>query len=221
MSIRVRGDSEVLHDVLDTLASDIRLDASRIEVEVAGGVVSLKGTIPSLWQKKTAWEVIDRLKGVLSVANELKVVSEKPQRDEQIREDVLRALAGDIWVDEGRIDVKVDEGTVFLTGTVEAYTEKTYAEDDAWSVPGVCEVTNDLAIVPRLPREDEDIAVDIRAELFRNIRVDPEKIFVQVFEGKVTLRGSVQTVAQKWLADDVAWWTAGVRDVNNELYVLA
>lgn len=220
MAIGVRKDAAIRHDVADALHSDIRLDATRAEVVVHNGVVTLRGTVPTLWQKKTAWEISNRIKGVLGIINELQVEPETRSADEQIKEDVERALARDIWVDENNVEVQVDEGKVFLSGVVEAFTEKSYAEDDAWSVPGVVDVIDDIAIIPSGERSDEEIVRDIEDSLVKNIRIDPAKIQVLVQKGVVTLRGAVSTIAQKWLVDDVAWWTAGVCQVVNELHVV-
>lgn len=220
MSIGMRSDTEIRHDVIDALKSDIRVDATEINIEVTAGIVTLKGRIPSLWQKRTAWEITNRIKGVISIVNELHVKPERVRNDEQIREDVLRALNRDIWVDESKINVIAEEGKVTLMGIVDSYTEKSYAEDDAWSVAGVIEVDNQMVIEPKVGRTDEDIATDVRDDLIRNIRIDPTKISIHVTAGVVYLRGSVSTVAQKWLADDVAWWTPGVKDVQNELHVV-
>ncbi len=60
---------------------------------------------------------------------------------------------------------------------------------------------------------------DVRNELLRNIRIDPAKINIQAQNGSIYLRGSVATIAQKWLAEDLAWWIAGVREVVSELRV--
>ena len=215
-----RADVDVSRDVVDALTSDIRVDAGNIDVDVIGGVVYLRGSVPSYYEKRIATEIANRIKGVVDVVNELRVAPVTPRTDADIQADVRAALARDVWVDENKIAVYVSGGVVYLSGTVDSYTEKSYAESDAWSVSGVIDVVNNIVIRPVPTRGDEEIADEVRTDLARNIRIDPTKISVDVRNGVVYLRGTVATIEQKWLADEVAWWTAGVRDVMNELQVV-
>ncbi|MBI2942462.1 MAG: BON domain-containing protein [Chloroflexi bacterium] len=214
-----RADADIRQDVLEALTCDIRVDASNVDAEVVGGVVHLRGTVPSYFEKRTAADIVNRIKGVVDVVNELRVQPVTPRRDEDITIDVRAALKRDVWVDEDKVEVKTVGGVVYLSGTVESYTEKSYAEADAWSVVGVIDVVNNIVIAPKPTRTDEEIAAEVRNDLARNIRIDPTRIQVSVMNGTVYLRGTVSTIEQKWLADEVAWWTAGVRNVVNELQV--
>jgi osmotically-inducible protein OsmY len=214
-----RTDLEVRRDVSDVLASDIRVDAQHLDVEVVDGIVYVRGAVPSLYEKRIATEITNRIKGVIDVVNELRVASPSPRHDHEIGTDLRAALRRDCWVDETRIEPTVQDGKVHLTGVVSSYAEKSYAETDAWSVPGVTDVANDLEIQSRESRSDEEIAEHIRADLGHNIRIDPAAVIVSVESGVVTLRGTVAAIEQKWLSDEIAWWTAGVRDVVNELRV--
>jgi osmotically-inducible protein OsmY len=64
-----------------------------------------------------------------------------------LRRDIVNALGWDSWVDGNTINVEVVEGVVTLTGTVKTSTEKRAAGDDAWDIPGVLDVQNQLQIV--------------------------------------------------------------------------
>lgn len=71
----------------------------------------------------------------------------RPTRtDEEIERDILDSLFWDAWVDSRRVNVEVEDGVVTLTGTVRTPTEKRAAEDDAWDIPGVIDVRNELEI---------------------------------------------------------------------------
>jgi len=216
----IRGDVDVRRDVLDALRNDVRIDAANVTVDVVGGVVYLRGTVPSYYQKQTATEDANRIKGVVDVVNELRVAPVTPRTDQEITNDVRAALIRDIRVDETRINVNTINGVVYLSGTVNSYGDKFYADNDAWTVPGVIDVVNNIVVQPVLARTDQDIADDVRRALIRDARVDASRISVDVQNGVVYLRGSVPTVEQKWQASDDAWWTTGVRDVVNELAVI-
>ena len=68
-------EDDKIHDlVMVRLAGDqIVGGAGRIEVSVQGGTVTLKGKVESDKQKSRAEHLAHRVKGVKSVANELKV----------------------------------------------------------------------------------------------------------------------------------------------------
>lgn len=84
--------------------------------------------------------------------------------DEEITEMIYDALDADPMVPyDADIDVDVKDGEVTLTGTVPNKRVKYAAGDDAWWVPGVVDVNNNLQIAPRrrarsAPPESEETA---------------------------------------------------------------
>ncbi len=75
------------------------------------------------------------------------------RRDERILEDVCDRLCDDARVDASEIDVRVADGEVILSGTVEDRWQKRLAERVAESVWGVRDVHNQLRIA-RAPSGD-------------------------------------------------------------------
>jgi osmotically-inducible protein OsmY len=68
-------------------------------------------------------------------------------------------------------------------------------------------------------RTDHEIATEIEREIERQLTLDSRRIRISVSGGVVRLRGSVDTVEQKWLAEEIVWQIPGTRDVVNELVV--
>ena len=68
--------------------------------------------------------------------------------DEDIKRSVEDSLFWDTWVDSSKVKVEVENGVVTLTGTVRSIVEKRAAGDDAWDVPGVIDVVNEICIQP-------------------------------------------------------------------------
>jgi osmotically-inducible protein OsmY len=66
--------------------------------------------------------------------------------DERMKLAVITALHWDLAVPRNRVQVSVDRGQVTLTGRVARDYEKTRAEADALTVPGVAGVTNSIAL---------------------------------------------------------------------------
>jgi hypothetical protein len=68
-----RSDARVLEDVCEQLRDDDLLDAGDIEVQAAGGVVTLTGSVGSREARWHAEEVAADARGVVDVVNRLKV----------------------------------------------------------------------------------------------------------------------------------------------------
>lgn len=68
-------------------------------------------------------------------------------------------------------------------------------------------------------RSDERIREDVNEELWQSGEIDATDISVQVTNGVVTLDGEVETREQKSLAEDIAEFAPGVREVHNNLHV--
>ncbi len=63
-------------------------------------------------------------------------------QSEDVRLSVLNALYWDLAVPRDRLNVDVEDGWVTVSGMVDLPYQKTCAESDARSVPGVVGVTN-------------------------------------------------------------------------------
>ncbi|HYD99085.1 MAG TPA: BON domain-containing protein [Alphaproteobacteria bacterium] len=69
----VRSDARILEDVNDRLYDDPLLDASDLEVAVAGGEVTLTGHVASRIDKRRAEDLADDVSGVKHVQNNLRI----------------------------------------------------------------------------------------------------------------------------------------------------
>lgn len=145
------------------------------------------------------------------------------RNDAEVRQDVLEALTRDARVDARQIAVEVAGQVVTLRGSVGSNYAKRAATDLARQIKGVRDVRNELGVTnpePPPSRADAEIAREVQADLARHLR-GQHRIQVDVRGGTVYLVGAVASLDQKWLAEEVAWWTAGVRDVVNELQVIS
>jgi hypothetical protein len=68
-----RSDERIRDDVADRLTDDDRVDASDVEISVAGGIVTLAGTVDSRETKRRAEDIAASVSGVHDVDNHLRV----------------------------------------------------------------------------------------------------------------------------------------------------
>jgi osmotically-inducible protein OsmY len=134
--------------VMTALADNSLLHADEIVAEVRDGNVVLRGTAGTPIQRAEAARTARAVPGVRSVDDQLEVrPTLSHRRDEADTEAaVLDALIADDELPAGGIDVKVDEHTVTLTGTVERPDLRDRAESVARGVGGVEHVHNELRV---------------------------------------------------------------------------
>ncbi len=140
--------------------------------------------------------------------------------DREVQRDVLEELAWDTRVLATDVGVEVHGGVVTLTGEVRSWANKIAAEEAAHRVSGVLDVANDI-YVKLLAEEltDTEIATAVRNALKWDVFVPDERVQSTVLDGVVTLKGCVETYAQREDAERAVKNLAGVRAVFNEIAV--
>jgi osmotically-inducible protein OsmY len=139
--------------------------------------------------------------------------------DEEIRENVKKALELASDIEDKDIVVIVNDGIVILKGSVPSYWQKSRIEHIIAGITGVFEINDILTIVPTKSFIDKEIAGDIISALERNYSVDAEKIDVLVEDGIVTLSGDVNDWRAYDAAMNTASFTAGIIDIVDHLEI--
>lgn len=137
---------------------------------------------------------------------------------EQLKNDVEQELRWDPSVRAEQIGVSVKNGVVELDGHVGTYYEKWAAERDALRVANVKSVASEIKVdLSSMPsRTDEDIARTATTHLEWNSLV-PDTVKLQVTDGWVTLKGTVEWRYQKEEAERGVRPLLGVKGVVNEI----
>lgn len=216
------SDTEIKSNVVAELIWDDRIDASKIDIEVDNGVVTLHGEVPSMVTKRIVEEDTFQVMGVLQVINELDVAYLEEQEvpsDKEIAKRVENMFLWDVDLNSYKLDIGVSNGYVNISGIVDALWKKIYAENLAMNIAGVVDVTNKIAIVPTEGIVDSEIAQNIEDSLERRFAVDVDNVDVKVEDGKVTLSGRVDDWGAWRAAMDSAIYTTGTIDVIDDLEV--
>jgi hyperosmotically inducible periplasmic protein len=234
------GDPDTSRKVKTALGLSKRLARFDITVNTSDGVATLTGQVPSEDTKSLAGEIARDTAGVKDVRNEIAVdPSAQPSsesvhvEDLEIRVAILEALTRSRELGGKSIDVKVENRSVTLSGSVETPTQRSGAEQIARAVDGVAGVTNDLAVTnPQAasepptanalpPDSNADLAKRVEFEMYRTNAFNTLTMQVRAEDGAVMLAGTVRSRAEQLLAERVAQSVTGVKKVTNELKVAA
>ncbi len=141
----LRSDTDLAHQVVNTLEWDIEVPRDQIKAKVEDGWVTLEGEVEWQFQRNAPERAVRYLSGVRGVSNLLKVKAHASTYD--VTQHITAALTRSAEADAKKIKVTTSGGKVTLTGNVRTWPERFDAQRAAWSALGVSEVDNFLAVV--------------------------------------------------------------------------
>jgi osmotically-inducible protein OsmY len=123
--------------------------------------------------------------------------------------------------DSIEIAVAADGGLVTLRGTVENFSQRRAASQDANKTDGVDEVDDQLKVnlAGSDRREDDEIRGVALQALIWDTEVPSDAVDIKVHEGRITLKGEVSSQYQSDAAYDDVASLYGVYGVTNEIKV--
>lgn len=169
--VATRTSDEIKQDVVAAFTRDPFVERFEITTSVYNGEVYLYGDIDSYYEKEHAEDLAITVNGVTGVHNYLDVSYDYPsyldydyydwdptlydydydyettrtKPDKDINDDIVSQLWWSPWVDENEVTVTVDNGTATLTRTVDTWTERSKASENAIE-GGAVKVINKLDV---------------------------------------------------------------------------
>jgi osmotically-inducible protein OsmY len=215
----MKTDAQLQEDVIAELQWEPAVDATRIGVEVNGGIVTLTGHVTNYSDKWHAEHAAQRVYGVKALVVEIDVtLAGSPLRNDgdlaRSAKDALRWATDAL---EDTVQIKVEEGNITLSGAVEWEYQRRDAAEAIRNLIGVKSVANMVTI--KSNASTRVVKADIDAALKRRATRDSKNIKVSVEGGEVTLSGSVHSWIERELANNSAWGAPGVRNVVDHMTI--
>lgn len=215
----MKTDRQLKHDIEAELEWDPAIQAPHVGVAVDGGVVVISGHFGSHAQRHAVERAVQRVAGVRAIAVEADVKLEPQHQcsDAEIAAAIETAFHWHAQIPSDRVRVRVEKGHVTLSGEVDWEYQRHNAELVVRSLSGVVQVVNKIALRER--RAPEYVAQRIEDALARYAQREAGRVQVQVQGATATLRGKVNSWAERETIQTAAWSAPGISRVVNELEV--
>jgi osmotically-inducible protein OsmY len=217
----MKTDAQLKQDILAELDWDPVVQATDVGVIVHEGVVTLTGHLASHAEKHAIERAVQRVSGVRALAIELEV---RPgpsfaRDDADIATAAEHALEWSVLVPNGCVQAIVENGHVTLNGEVEWDYQRRAAERALCDLHGVVGISNRIKVEPNVRVSTGEVEKSIHDALERQADRAARHVQVSVDGQRVTLRGTVHSLAERKAAQGAAASAAGVAAVVNELTV--
>lgn len=150
------ADLEIKTIIADALLKNTELRDQRIEAQVSKRAVTLSGTVETATQKQAAEQTAWQVAGVQGVNNNLTVTGTQQATPETADEKLARRVEFELYstkaVSLKTAQIRSQNGTVTLTGSVPSRAEKLLAEKIAERVEGVRKIVNKLTTAEDVER---------------------------------------------------------------------
>lgn len=215
----MKTDMEIKGDVTGELMWDPAIDAANIGVAVKDGIVTLSGTVDTYMKKHAVERAARRVGGVRGIAVDLEVrlVPGHARTDSEIAQAAAHALLWHSLVPNEAVRVEVEDGWVTLNGEVDWAYQSASAEQAVRPLVGVKGVQNQIGLRQRV--NPSELRNDLSAAFSRHATREARDLGIEVDGGVVTLRGTVDSLAEHDAAIGTAKSARGVTRVVDRVQV--
>ncbi|WP_405572623.1 BON domain-containing protein [Winogradskyella sp. Asnod2-B02-A] len=213
----MKTDLEIKNNVLEELEWQPILKDAQLGVEVVDGITTLTGTVSNLAEKIAAENAVKSVKGVKAIVEKLNVKNDKNVTDKDVAKRIIDDLEWNASVEQEDINVKVEDGYVYLSGKVKWAYQKNEAEKSLEYIEGIKSITNDISVTEKTI--SNNVTHQINKAFKRSANIDAHNVSVIVEGNTATLQGTVKSIKEKDDALRAAYLADGITDVKNELKV--
>jgi hyperosmotically inducible protein len=195
----VTTDADMKAAVMKQISS-LDYGGQRPTVAVTGGVISLSGTVYSLWLKEETINRALKVPGRTELQSNLTIP--RAESDEKLAAEVVKRITGyDRFTVYDDFQGRVKNGVVFISGAVTEEKKLTDVVERVAKVRGVQAIDNKVTVLPA-NRNDDALRVAIVNAIYRNPEFENYSmanppIHVIVNNGYVILTGIVRSDIEK------------------------
>lgn len=239
--MKMQPPESIIKQIEAALERDIRINThvSQISITVMDDQITLTGEVPDIASKRAAIDAAIRaLDGSRIVADRLRIKTDNPRQDLDLKQHAARALLNEPVFSEYTLRAKAAEqtetlrdrgtenkvillgiqnGSITLSGLVESLTHGRLAEVLMWWTEGCQYVDNQLQVQPPEQDNDYEITDAIRTVLEKDPLVHAGQLSVGTAGGVVVLHGSIASREEKQVAIKDVWCVPGVSDVVDRI----
>lgn len=215
----MKTNEELQKKVIEAFNWEPLLSSAEIGVLVIDGIVTLTGSVNSYVKKEEAEKAAKNVLGVKAVVEKIEVVLNDRihKSDVEIAQEIINTFKWHWDIPNERVLVKVENGWVYLSGSLEWNYQKEAAKKAVRVLIGVKGIVNNIMIISL--SKDRINKKDIEDAIERNRIIGNTAITVEVLDNAVTLKGNVESWFEKNEASRIAWKAPGVLEVKNNLQV--
>jgi osmotically-inducible protein OsmY len=216
----MKNNQELQTDVQNAIKWQPLLHAAEIGVTVNDGVVTLTGTVDNYSKKMEAENAAKNVAGVNAVVEKIEVDfknSWDKKNDNDIAKEILNAFKCNWQIPNDKIQVKVENGWIVLSGELNWNYQKEEAKNTIKNLEGIVGVSNNITIKAESLDAMEKQAIE--HHLQRSWALNANDIKVKVNGTNVTLEGTVGSLFEKEEAARITWKTPGIWNLDNNLQV--
>jgi Predicted periplasmic or secreted lipoprotein len=183
------------------------------------GTVSIRGEVDALYDKLNIYQIVSRIPGVKKIIDNV-YVNTPIVPDDMIKTNIRRTIQDNsVILEPDKITVNVNDGMIFLRGTVSNYTEKIMATTISSWQDGVKGVENEINVLPSQEAKSDENIKSILNEIIQNHFPFIDNFSITVINGNVTLEGNAQTLWEKNHLKEEFLQVLGVKSVVENLEV--
>lgn len=184
------------------------------------GMVSIDGMVNTLFDKLRIGELIAQVDGVRGINNNIMVDVEQIP-DAEIKDNIENEFQlNNVILEPEKIIVKVDHGTVSISGTVSYFREKLMAQSIASWQEGVIDLKSDIKVLPYKNAVSDDNLKSLIGDIINKHFSLEKNIAFNVENGIVVISGSATSLYAKDHIQEEIMHLLGVKNVINSLGLL-
>ena len=210
------NNSKLKEEVTDHIG---RYYLEQFDVSANDGVVTINGQVNSLNDKYRIFDIVSRIPGVKDI-KDMVVVNAADVPDQIIKQSTEETIHDATSIMEpDRIKVSVDNGIIFLNGTISYYREKKAAESIATWQKGAEGVVDNLKVLShKADVSDANLRIILNEIITKEFPL-AKNVNISVNNGIASISGEIPRLSDKYSIEEDFYPVLGIKGVIDNLTV--